>query len=242
MSGSRHSTSCLAGASALSAVALTVALACGACGSPGDRMQNTAAEASASAASASASGAAASASAQAAASAASASASAASASASAQAAASASASAKAAAAASASASAKAAAAKAAQDTLAGENAALRAAGVPCDAKAIACVSLSKQEAWLLRDGKVVYGPVKVATGRASLPTPSGDFHVWYKVVDGWSTTYDAPMPYSVFFYKGDAFHEDPVTVRSHGCVHLTLKNAEYFYHFLKMGDLVEVRE
>ena len=131
--------------------------------------------------------------------------------------------------------------KSAADVLAAENAALKREGVPCDATAIACVSLSKQEAWLLKDGKVVYGPVKVATGRASLPTPAGNFKVYYKVVDGWSTTYDAPMPYSVFFYKGDAFHEDPVTVRSHGCVHLSLKNAEYFYKFLHLGDKVEVR-
>jgi hypothetical protein len=116
-----------------------------------------------------------------------------------------------------------------------ETAALRAHGVPCDIYAVACVSLSKQEAWLLHDGRVVYGPVRVATGRASLPTPTGDFHVWYKVVDGWSSTYDAPMPYSVFFY------EDPVTVRSHGCVHLSLKNAEYFYRYLQYGNLVEVR-
>ena len=126
----------------------------------------------------------------------------------------------------ASARAAAAASAAARAAAAGRNsvntlaAALRAKGVPCDVHAVACVSLSKQEAWLLRDGRVVYGPVRVATGRAGLPTPTGNFHVWYKVVDGWSTTYDAPMPYSVFFYQGDAFHEDPVTVRSHGCVHL----------------------
>jgi hypothetical protein len=134
-----------------------------------------------------------------------------------------------------------AAALAARNLAASESAALRAEGVPCDIHADACVSLSKQEAWLLRDGRVVYGPVRVATGRAGLPTPTGDFHVWYKVVDGWSTTYDAPMPYSVFFYGGDAFHEDPVTVRSHGCVHLSLANAEHFYRFLQYGDLVEVR-
>ena len=124
---------------------------------------------------------------------------------------------------------------------AGQSAALRARGIPCDIYAVACVSLSKQEAWLMRGGRVVYGPVRVATGRAGLPTPAGNFHVWYKVVDGWSTTYDAPMPYSVFFYEGDAFHEDPVSVRSHGCIHLSLRNAEYFYRFLNYGDLVEVR-
>lgn len=129
-----------------------------------------------------------------------------------------------------------------ENSAAGKTAALRAAGVPCDIYAVACVSLSKQEAWLLRGGKVVYGPVRVATGRASLPTPAGDFHVFYKVVDGWSNTYDAPMPYSVYFYRGDAFHEDPVTVRSHGCIHLSLHNAEYFYRFLDYGDLVEIRD
>jgi len=128
-----------------------------------------------------------------------------------------------------------------QSSAAGQTAALRARGIPCDIHAVACVSLSRQEAWLMRGGRVVYGPIRVATGRASLPTPTGNFHVWYKVVHGWSTTYDAPMPYSVFFYEGDAFHEDPVTVRSHGCIHLSLKNAEYFYRFLGYGDLVEVR-
>jgi lipoprotein-anchoring transpeptidase ErfK/SrfK len=113
-------------------------------------------------------------------------------------------------------------------------------GVPCVATAIACVSLSKQEAWLLRDGQVVFGPVKVATGRASLPTPAGIFHVKSKVRDSWSVPYQAWMPWAVYFYGGDAFHEDPVTVRSHGCVHLSASNAEYFYDFLHLGDEVQV--
>jgi lipoprotein-anchoring transpeptidase ErfK/SrfK len=129
-----------------------------------------------------------------------------------------------------------------RNSVPGETAALRARGVPCDVHAVACVSLSRQEAWLMHDGRVVYGPVRVATGRAGLPTPTGNFRVFYKVVDGWSNTYDAPMPYSIYFYEGDAFHEDPVTVRSHGCIHLSLTNAEYFYRFLHYGDLVEVRD
>jgi lipoprotein-anchoring transpeptidase ErfK/SrfK len=237
VSGFRRTVPYLAAGSIVLAAGLTAALASGAAATPGGGTAESAAEASASAQAAQAS-AAARAAASASASAASASASAA---AVASASASAAASAKAAAAASAAASA-AAAARAKLNTVAGKNEALRAEGVPCDEHATACVSLSKQEAWLLRDGKVVYGPVHVATGRAALPTPTGDFHVWYKIVDGWSTTYDAPMPYSVFFYEGDAFHEDPITVRSHGCVHLSLKNAEYFYRFLHYGDLVEVRD
>jgi len=119
-------------------------------------------------------------------------------------------------------------------------ASLAAQGVPCVATAVACVSLSKQEAWLLHDGKVVYGPVKVATGRASLPTPAGIFHVNYKVRDSWSVPYKAWMPWAVYFYNGDAFHEDPVTVRSHGCVHLSASNAEYFYNYLQVGNEVQI--
>ena len=235
MSGFRRFIPYLAALSVLAAVALTATLASVASAAPPNDTAAAAAARPVSSQSAPAAQ-----SAQASASRASAAALA-SASAAAAAAASASASASASAKAAAAASAAAKAAAAPRDTAGLETAALRAAGVPCDIHAVACVSLSKQEAWLLRDGKVVYGPVHVATGRAGLPTPTGDFHVWYKVVNGWSTTYDAPMPYSVFFYKGDAFHEDPVTVRSHGCVHLSLQNAEYFYHFLHYGDLVEVR-
>lgn len=122
------------------------------------------------------------------------------------------------------------------------NASLAAQGVPCQATAVACVSLSKQEAWLLHDGQVVYGPVRVATGRASLPTPAGIFHVMFKVRDSWSAPYQAWMPWAVYFHGGDAFHEDPVTVRSHGCVHLSATNAEYFYNYLQVGNEVQVAD
>lgn len=115
-----------------------------------------------------------------------------------------------------------------------------AGGTPCAAAAVACVSLSQQQAWLMRGGKVVYGPVPVATGRDSMPTPTGVFHVKYKVRDSWSVPYQSWMPWAVYFYGGDAFHEDSVNVRSHGCIHLTAASAQYFYNFLKTGDEVQV--
>ena len=120
-------------------------------------------------------------------------------------------------------------------------AAKAAVGIPCSAAAVACVSLSRQLAWFVRDGKLVRGPVRVATGRAGYGTELGTFHVYRKNRMWYSTLYNnAPMPYSVFFDSGEAFHEDSTAVRSHGCVHLSASNAAWAFGFLKIGDEVQV--
>ncbi|MFZ0121015.1 MAG: L,D-transpeptidase [Pseudonocardiaceae bacterium] len=38
------------------------------------------------------------------------------------------------------------------------------------------------------------------------------------------------MPYSVFFYPGDAFHADNVNKWSHGCIHLNWDDAKAFFN------------
>jgi hypothetical protein len=115
-----------------------------------------------------------------------------------------------------------------------------AASTPCSAAARACVDLSTQQAWLMHDGVVDYGPVSVKTGRASAPTDPGTFHVTYKDLHHVSSVYDAPMPYSVFFNGGDAFHEGSLVESSHGCVHLSRGAAATFYDTLHTGDEVQV--
>ena len=106
---------------------------------------------------------------------------------------------------------------------------------------MACVSLSRQEAWFVRDGHVVIGPIKVATGRSGYGTELGTFHVYRKNQMWYSTIYDnAPMPWSVFFDGGEAFHEASVYVMSHGCVHISASYAETVYNFLHIGDEVQV--
>jgi hypothetical protein len=115
------------------------------------------------------------------------------------------------------------------------------AGDPCSAAAVACVSLSRQEAWFVRDGHVVIGPIKVATGRPGFGTELGTFHVYRKNQMWYSTIYNnAPMPWSVFFDGGEAFHEASVYVMSHGCVHVSASYAETVYNFLHIGDEVQV--
>lgn len=117
----------------------------------------------------------------------------------------------------------------------------RAAGVPCTATAVACVDLATHQAWLLYGGYVVYGPVPAMPGSPAFPTPAGTFHVLDKVVDYHSTEFNnAPMPYSVFFYPGDAFHVGSTGVYSHGCVHLSWSAAQRFFNDLSIGDEVQI--
>jgi lipoprotein-anchoring transpeptidase ErfK/SrfK len=124
---------------------------------------------------------------------------------------------------------------------AGASAAPSTSGSPCSASARACVDLSAQQAWLMQNGSVIYGPVPVATGKASAPTDPGTFRVFWKDLHHRSSDFhNAPMPYSVFFNGDEAFHEGNLTVRSHGCVRLTHRAAQAFYKILNVGDLVQV--
>lgn len=114
-------------------------------------------------------------------------------------------------------------------------------GVPCGAGAAACVDLSANQAWLLAGGRVAVGPVPITTGRPGHETPPGLFHVQYKDIDHLSREFDdAPMPYSVFFNSGIAFHEGSLSALSHGCVHLSNSAAQAFFDGLAVGDVVQV--
>ena len=114
-------------------------------------------------------------------------------------------------------------------------------GVPCAAGADACVDLSANEAWLLTGGTLALGPVPITHGRPGHVTPPGTFHVQYKDIDHLSHEFDdAPMPYSVFFNGGIAFHEGSLSALSHGCVHLSNSAAQAFFNGLEVGDVVQV--
>lgn len=115
-----------------------------------------------------------------------------------------------------------------------------AAKVPCAPTARACVRLSTNQAWLLRGGKVVSGPVPISHGRTGFLTPPGSFRVTFKSQDHVSSIYDREMPYSVFFNGGIAFHQGSVRQKSHGCVHLTAAAARAFFAELTPGDRVQV--
>lgn len=114
-------------------------------------------------------------------------------------------------------------------------------GTPCMATARACVHLATNRAWLIRDGKVEYGPVPVRHGKRGWRTPPGVFRVTFKSINHRSRLFNgAPMPYSVFFNGGIAFHEGSLRSESHGCVRLKRADAKVFYRSLQRGDVVQV--
>jgi lipoprotein-anchoring transpeptidase ErfK/SrfK len=113
-------------------------------------------------------------------------------------------------------------------------------GTPCRSTARACVDLSSNQAWLLADGAVTYGPVPITSGRKGFRTPAGTFSVDFHSRDHVSSIYDAPMPYSVFFNGGIAFHQGSLSEQSHGCIHLSRPAAKEFFASLDRGDAVQV--
>lgn len=113
--------------------------------------------------------------------------------------------------------------------------------MPCAITSGACVDLSAKKAWLLQGGQVIYGPVPITSGRSGYPTPVGMFHVLSKEKMHYSTEFDnAPMPNSVFFYPGDAFHTGSLSTPSHGCIHLSSSASLKFFTVLHVGDRVQV--
>jgi hypothetical protein len=121
-------------------------------------------------------------------------------------------------------------------------------GTPCSTSARSCVDLESQQAWLIADGKVVRGPVKISSGGAGKETPVGhSFRVYRKEKDHKSGEFrlangqQAPMPWAVFFADGGvAFHAGDPARASSGCIHLPAADAQAWFEHLQIGDQVQV--
>jgi L,D-transpeptidase catalytic domain len=121
-------------------------------------------------------------------------------------------------------------------------------GTPCSISAKACVDLDSQRAWLIQDGKITRGPVKIASGGNGQETPVGhSLRVYRKDKDHVSQEsrlpngQPAPMPWSVFFEDGGiAFHSGSPNRSSGGCIHLEPVDAEAWFNYLQIGDQVQV--
>jgi lipoprotein-anchoring transpeptidase ErfK/SrfK len=107
----------------------------------------------------------------------------------------------------------------------------------------ACVDLTKQTAWVMRDGAVVFGPTVVRTGYRGHRTPAGTFSVNLRKKKEWSDPYSVWLPYWQRFEGGNGFHETTSYLHdgwrgSHGCVNLLPADAVAMWDLLSTGATV----
>ncbi|MEU6093465.1 L,D-transpeptidase [Streptomyces sp. NPDC047079] len=109
---------------------------------------------------------------------------------------------------------------------------------------VVCVDQTRQLLWVRQGKKIAFGPIPARTGMPGHRTRNGSHRIYKRVEKFWSSLYDAPMPFSQFFDRGEALHashrpifEDP---GSHGCVNVRYADARALWSLLRVGDGVEV--
>lgn len=116
------------------------------------------------------------------------------------------------------------------------------------------IDLSQQRLNLYQGKQVIFSAL-VSTGIWRYPTPTGRFRVWGKFafddMTGGSRSrgdyyYLANVPHVVYFYQGFAlhgtyWHRNFGQPMSHGCINLSIPDAQYVYQRIKKGTLVVVQ-
>lgn len=109
------------------------------------------------------------------------------------------------------------------------------------------VDLSQQRVYAYA-GDTLMNSFLVSTGTWQTPTVTGEFKVWIKVRSQAMSGpgyYLPDVPYVMYFYKdyglhGTYWHNNFGTPMSHGCVNLTIPDAEWLYNFSSVGTVVNV--
>jgi lipoprotein-anchoring transpeptidase ErfK/SrfK len=111
------------------------------------------------------------------------------------------------------------------------------------------VDLSDQMVYAY-EGKTIVNSFLVSTGVSPYKTITGSFHIYDKVLSGnmWGPGYYLPdVPYIMYFQKGYAlhgtyWHNNFGTPMSHGCVNLSIPDAEWLYYWAPLGTSVKVHQ
>ncbi len=134
------------------------------------------------------------------------------------------------------------------------------AGLPCTVRAqdmaaaqlptrefahsvVALVDLSDQTMRLYVEDQLVH-VWSVSTGAEGFETPVGAWTGTWLSRNHWSSQYNSPMPWAVFFFEGYAVHATETTERlgqaaSHGCVRLQTENARIFFELVESYGLLD---
>ncbi|MFV0134039.1 L,D-transpeptidase family protein [Streptomyces sp. HMX87] len=116
----------------------------------------------------------------------------------------------------------------------------------CRTGRVLCISKESRTLRWMIDGRTV-STMAVRFGSEYTPTREGVFKVYWKSRNHWSTLYDTPMPYAMFFSGGQAVHfSSDFAARgyagaSHGCVNVRDETAiAALYAQVRNGDKVVV--
>ncbi|CAL9443186.1 hypothetical protein SUDANB70_02297 [Streptomyces sp. enrichment culture] len=116
----------------------------------------------------------------------------------------------------------------------------------CRTGRVLCISKESRTLRWMIDGRTVT-TLPVRFGDRYTPTREGVFSVYWKSRDHWSTLYDSPMPYAMFFSGGQAVHFSAdfaargYAGASHGCVNVRDEAAiARIYAQVRTGDKVVV--
>lgn len=109
------------------------------------------------------------------------------------------------------------------------------------------VDLSQQRLYAYA-GDTLMRSFVVSTGTWQTPTVTGKYKVWIKLrsTDMSGPGYYVPnVPFTMYFYKGYGihgtyWHNNFGTPMSHGCVNMTIPDAEWVYNFSVVGTVVNV--
>jgi peptidoglycan hydrolase-like protein with peptidoglycan-binding domain len=111
---------------------------------------------------------------------------------------------------------------------------------------VLCVDKSTNTMWWVVDGEA-QEDYEVRFGSAELPTREGEFQVYLKSPDHVSSLYGAPMPFAMFFSRGQAVHYSPDFAAvgydgaSHGCVNVRdYEGMAALFDEVQVGDTVIV--
>ncbi len=109
------------------------------------------------------------------------------------------------------------------------------------------VDLSNQMVYAY-EGDTIVNSFVVSTGTSMTPTVTGKFKIWIKLksTDMSGPGYYLPdVPYTMYFYKGYGlhgtyWHSNFGTPMSHGCVNLSIPDAEWLFYWASEGTVVNV--
>jgi lipoprotein-anchoring transpeptidase ErfK/SrfK len=90
----------------------------------------------------------------------------------------------------------------------------------------------------------------VSTGTWLHPTVTGQYNIYVKYVSApmWGPGYYLPdVPYIMYFYDGYGlhgtyWHNNFGTPMSHGCINLSIEDAEWLFYWSDIGTLVNIHE